>query len=261
MAAKAAEGKEPGIMRLDGKTAVVTGAGSGIGRAVAETLAGAGAHVVATDIDEAGAAQTAAAARGAGGSAEARRLDVTDKAAILETAASLGASLGAAHVLANVAGWDRIMPFTENTPEFIERIVELNYLGAVRMCHALLPAMIEAGGGKIVSVSSDAGRVGSMGETVYAGTKGGVIAFSKSLARETARHNINVNVVCPGPTDTPLFRGQPERMQQALIRAIPFRRVGTPQDIANAVLFFAGPLSDYVTGQVLSVSGGLTMAD
>lgn len=244
-------------MDLSGKTAIVTGAGSGIGRAVAETLAGAGAHVVATDIDGAAVEETAAAAREAGGSAEARALDVTDKAAILDIAAALGA----VDVLANVAGWDRIMPFTENTPEFIERIVELNYLGAVRMCHALLPAMIEAGGGKIVSVSSDAGRVGSMGETVYAGAKGGVIAFSKSLARETARHSINVNVVCPGPTDTPLFRGQPERMQQALIRAIPFRRVGTPQDLANAVLFFAGPLSDYVTGQVLSVSGGLTMVD
>ena len=173
---------------------------------MAETLAGAGAHVVATDIDGAAVAETAAAAREAGGSAEARALDVTDKAAILDIAASLGA----VDVLANVAGWDRIMPFTENTPEFIERIVELNYFGAVRMCHALLPAMIEAGGAKIVSVSSDAGRVGSMGETVYAGAKGGVIAFSKSLARETARHNINVNVVCPGPTDTPLFRGQPE---------------------------------------------------
>ena len=244
-------------MRLDGKTAIVTGAGSGIGRAVAETLGAAGAHVVATDIDAEGVEAAAAAVASAGGSAAARSLDVTDKGAIR----AIASELGAVDVLANVAGWDRIMPFVDNTPEFIERIVELNYLGAVRMCHAFLPAMIEAGGGKIVSVSSDAGRVGSMGETVYAGAKGGVIAFSKSLARETARNNINVNVVCPGPTDTPLFRAQPERMQQALIRAIPFRRVGTPQDLANAVLFFASDLSGYVTGQVLSVSGGLTMVD
>ena len=244
-------------MRLDGKTAIVTGAGSGIGRAVAETLGAAGAHVVATDIDAEGVEAAASAVASAGGSAAARRLDVTDKEAIRDIASELGA----VDVLANVAGWDRIMPFVDNTPEFIERIVELNYLGAVRMCHAFLPAMVEAGGGKIISVSSDAGRVGSMGETVYAGAKGGVIAFSKSLARETARSNINVNVVCPGPTDTPLFRAQPERMRQALIRAIPFRRVGTPQDLANAVLFFASDLSDYVTGQVLSVSGGLTMVD
>ena len=244
-------------MRLDGKTAIVTGAGSGIGRAVAETLGAAGAHVVATDIDAEGVDAAASAVVSAGGSAAARELDVTDAQAIRDIASELGA----VDVLANVAGWDRIMPFVDNTPEFIERIVELNYLGAVRMCHAFLPAMIEAGGGKIVSVSSDAGRVGSMGETVYAGAKGGVIAFSKSLAREMARNSINVNVVCPGPTDTPLFRAQPERMQQALIRAIPFRRVGTPQDLANAVLFFASDLSEYVTGQVLSVSGGLTMVD
>jgi NAD(P)-dependent dehydrogenase (short-subunit alcohol dehydrogenase family) len=148
----------------------------------------------------------------------------------------------------------------DNTFEFIEHVVRLNLLGHVKLTRALLPAMVEAGRGRIVNVASDSGRVGSTGETAYAGAKGGVIAFTKSLAREMARHAITVNCVCPGPTDTPLFAALPENMKQALIRAIPFRRLATPEEIAHAILFFASPRSDFVTGQVLSVSGGLTMA-
>ena len=147
----------------------------------------------------------------------------------------------------------------ENPPEMWESLIAINLMGAIRLTRAVLPPMVAAQSGKIVNISSDAGRVGSMGETVYAAAKGGLIAFTKSLAREMARHKLNVNCVCPGPTDTPLFRRQPERMQEALTRAIPFRRIAQPEDIAEAVLFFLGGRSDYITGQVLSVSGGLTM--
>jgi 2-hydroxycyclohexanecarboxyl-CoA dehydrogenase len=147
----------------------------------------------------------------------------------------------------------------ENPPEMWESLIGINLMGAIRLTRVVLPAMIDEQRGKIVNISSDAGRVGSMGETVYAAAKGGLIAFTKSLAREMARHKLNVNCVCPGPTDTPLFNRQPERMREALTRAIPFRRIAQPEDIAEAVLFFVGPRSDYITGQVLSVSGGLTM--
>jgi 2-hydroxycyclohexanecarboxyl-CoA dehydrogenase len=162
-------------------------------------------------------------------------------------------------VLVNAAGWDRIQPFVDNTPEFIERVLKINLQGPIRLTQALLKPMIEANRGKIVSVSSDAGRVGSLGETTYAAAKGGIIAFSKSLAREVSRFKINVNVVCPGPTDTPLLAQQPEKVRDALAKAVPFKRIGQPQEIADALLFFASKRSDYVTGQVLSVSGGLTM--
>jgi 2-hydroxycyclohexanecarboxyl-CoA dehydrogenase len=161
--------------------------------------------------------------------------------------------------LVNGAGWDRIEPFLQNPPEMFEQLIQINLLGAIRLTRALLPPMVAAMQGKVVNISSDAGRVGSMGETVYAAAKGGLISFTKSLAREMARYRINVNCVCPGPTDTPLFAAQPERMREALTRAIPFRRIAQPEEIAEAVLFFLGRRSDYITGQVLSVSGGLTM--
>src|SRR5260221_10884309 len=137
------------------------------------------------------------------------------------------------------------------------RLIAINLMGAVRLPRGVLPPMVTAREGKIVNISSDAGRVGSMGETVYAAAKGGLIAFTKSLAREMARHKLNVNCVCPGPTDTPLFNRQPERMREALTRAIPFRRIAQPEEIAEAALFFLGRRSDYITGQVLSVSGGV----
>lgn len=248
------------MISLQGRKAFVTGAASGIGRATAKTLAEAGAHVVASDINEAALADTLAAIEAAGGKGEAVRLDVTDKDAIRRVAADVNGRHGRMDIIVNVAGWDRIEPFMKNDDDFIERVVQLNYLGQVRVCQAFLPPMIEAGSGRIVNVSSDAGRVGSTGETVYAGAKGGVIAFTKSLAREMARYNINVNCVCPGPTDTPLFQGQPEKMREALVRAIPFRRLADPQDLADAILFFASDRASYITGQVLSVSGGLTMS-
>lgn len=236
--------------------AVVTGAASGIGRATALALAADGLTVVAADLDEAGASETAELAR----TGHAVAVDVADPLSVLALAETVLRQIGVPDIVVNCAGWDETLPFLETEPVFWERVVRINLLGVVAVCHAFLGAMIDRGGGCFVNVASDAGRVGSSGETVYAGAKGGVIAFTKSLAREAARHGITANVVCPGPTDTPLFRAQPERLQEALVKAVPMRRLGTPQDVAGAIRFFASPGSRYITGQVLSVSGGLTMA-
>lgn len=238
--------------------AVVTGAGSGIGRAVALRLAGTGARVVAADVNAATAEATAAQDPDR---MIARRVDIADAESVAALRDSVVGELGAPGILVNAAGWDENGPFVETTPAFAQRVVAINYLGPVHMCRAFLPVMVDAGrGGKVVNIASDAGRVGSAGETIYAGAKGGVIALSKSLAREMARFHINVNCVCPGPTDTPLFRSIDERLQEALIKAIPFRRLARPEEIADAVVFFASGAASFITGQVLSVSGGLTMA-
>ncbi|GLY90753.1 SDR family NAD(P)-dependent oxidoreductase [Actinoallomurus iriomotensis] len=245
------------------RIALVTGAGSGIGRAIALGLAGTGAHVVAADLDLAGAEATAAGARAAGhpGPVAARRVDVADPGAVEALRDAVCGEIGAPNVLVNAAGWDVTGAFLDADPDFARKVVDINYLGPVYLCRAFLPPMIEAGaGGKVVNIASDAGRVGSSGESIYAGAKGGVIALTKSLAREMARHRINVNCVCPGPTDTPLFNALPEKLREALIRAIPFRRPARPDEVAAAVLFFASDAASFVTGQVLSVSGGLTMA-
>jgi 2-hydroxycyclohexanecarboxyl-CoA dehydrogenase len=245
---------------LKGKVAVVTGAASGIGRATALQLAAAGARIFVADRDEAGGSETCSLARERGAAAELVVMDLTEDDSIRAAAEAVLGSGRAPDVLVNAAGWDRLEPFLDNSFEFMEQIVRLNLLGPVKLTRELMPAMIEQGAGKIVNVASDAGRVGSTGETVYAGAKGGVIAFTKSLAREVARHGINVNCVCPGPTDTPLFASLPEKMRQALTRAIPFRRLAMPEEVADAIVFFASARSDFITGQVLSVSGGLTMA-
>ena len=246
-------------MRLDGKIALVTGGVSGIGKATALEFARQGARVIVADVNRDGGAATVAEAEAAGLAVEYMVLDLADLASIDACAASVLERHGRVDVLVNAAGWDRIQPFLENTPEFMDRVLAINLRGPIGLTQKLVPAMAAAGYGKIVNVASDAGRVGSLGETVYAGAKGGMIAFTKSLAREVARYRINVNCVCPGPTDTPLFAVQPEKVRVALERAIPFKRIAQPQEIANAILFFASARSDYVTAQVLSVSGGLTM--
>src|SRR5580704_9366712 len=246
-------------MEMQNRTVSVTGGASGIGRATALLLAGEGARVFIGDIDEAGGKATAEAARGAGHDAAFLALDLAVPGSIAAFAGAVYDQVDRVDGLVNAAGWDRIQPFIENPPEMWDDLIAINLMGAVRLTRAVLPPMIEAQSGKIVNISSDAGRVGSMGETVYAAAKGGLIAFTKSLAREMARHRLNVNCVCPGPTDTPLFQRQPERMREALTRAIPFRRIAQPDDIAEAVMFSVGARSDYITGQVLSVSGGLTM--
>ena len=247
-------------MRLDGKTAVVTGAASGIGRAVAEVLAEAGAHILLGDIAEEGGEQAAAAIRAKGYGADFTRLDVTDLGSIEAFKNEAHARREQVDIVANVAGWGMIQPFVDNTPEFWRKVIDLNLLGPVAVTRAFLDPMIARSVGKIVTVSSDAGRVGSLGEAVYSGAKGGAIAFTKGLAREMARFNINVNCVCPGPTDTPLLAAVPEKHREAFARATPMRRLAKPSEIADAVLFFASRRSDFITGQVLSVSGGLAMA-
>ncbi|HPZ95143.1 MAG TPA: SDR family oxidoreductase, partial [Mycobacterium sp.] len=210
--------------------AVVTGAGSGIGRAIALGFAARGARVVAADLDLAAAENTA---RENPELIRAAEVDVADRSRVDALRDEVNATVGAPNVLVNAAGWDRTDQFLNATAEFAEKVVAINYLGPVHMCSAFLPAMVESGrGGKVVNIASDAGRVGSAGESIYAGAKGGVIALTKSLAREMARHQINVNCVCPGPTDTPLFQAQPEKLKEALIKAIPFRRLATPEEVA-----------------------------
>jgi 2-hydroxycyclohexanecarboxyl-CoA dehydrogenase len=248
-------------MPLKGKTAVVTGAASGIGRATARKLAAAGAHVLLADIAEEAGKAAAAEIREQGGQADFIRLDVTDLDSIASFRTEAYRKSAHVDIIANVAGWGRIQPFLENTPDFWRKVIDLNLMGPIAVSHAFLGGMIERGqGGRIVTVSSDAGRVGSLGETVYSGAKGGAIAFTKSLAREVARHDITVNCVCPGPTATPLLAAVPEKHQEAFIKATPMRRLAQPEEIADAILFFCTGQSSFVTGQVLSVSGGLTLA-
>lgn len=247
-------------MRLDNQVAVITGGASGIGRAISVALAGVGARVFIGDINEMRGEEVAQDIRANRGDAEFIRLDATNRESITAFADVVHHRCSKANIVVNAAGWDKIEPFVKNTPELWDQIVALNLLGPIAVSRAFLDPMIEAKSGKIINIASDAGRVGSMGETVYAGAKAGVIGFTKSLAREMARNQINVNCVCPGPTDTPLLRQQSEKLIEAFTRAVPFGRLGTPEDIAGAVLFFASSLSDYVTGQTLSVSGGLTMA-
>lgn len=249
-------------MDIKGKKAIVTGAAKGIGKGIALKLAEYGADLSLIDIDEAALAETEAEVRNAYG-VETMCLKV-DVASLEQTKMMVEKTLdkfGRIDILVNNVGWDVAQPFWETTEDFRQKVIDINYKGPVNCCYWTVPHMIETQSGKIVNVASDAGRVGSLGETVYAGCKGGVIAFTKSLAREVARYKINVNCICPGPTETPgHIEGTTPKLREALKRAIPFRRVATPEEQGNAVLFFVSPLSEYVTGQVISVSGGLTMA-
>ncbi|HEY4646076.1 MAG TPA: glucose 1-dehydrogenase [Steroidobacteraceae bacterium] len=247
-------------MRLEGRTALVTGGASGIGRATVLALARHGATVVCADVNEAKGTELAREAADAKLAVEAVGIDLADPRSTRRCASEVLQRHPRVDILVNGAGWGDIQPYMENAPDFIDRIIAINLGGPVHFTQALLPPMIAANRGKIVNIASDAGRVGSSGETVYAAAKGGVIAFTKSLAREVARYSINVNCVCPGPTDTPMLATRSEKLRDAFVKAIPFHRFARPEEIADAILFFSGDSSNYVTGQILSVSGGLTFA-
>ncbi len=235
-------------MKLEGMTAVITGAASGIGRATADALAAAGAHVILGDVNREGGEAAADALRARALGADFLFLDVTDPASVAAFAGEALAKRKDVHVVANVAGWGRTEPFVQNTPDFWDKLVALNLMGPVRVSRAFLEPMIARGAGRIVNVASDAGRVGSLGETVYSAAKGGAIAFTKSLAREVARYNITVNCVCPGPTDTPLMAAVPDKIKEAFTRVTPMRRLAKASEIADAILFFASGRASFVTG-------------
>ncbi len=242
---------------LNDKIAIVTGGGQGIGRAIAEKLAAEGATVVVADLAEQNANQTAEGLP----RAVAMGVDVTDRQGVQAMADQVMQLFGRVDVLVNNAGWDKASPFVDSEPDDWDRAIAVNLYGVLHTCKAVLPIMAAQGSGAVVNLGSDAGRVGSSGEAVYSAAKGGVIAFTKSLAREMARHQIRVNCVCPGPTDTALFASfAGPKLREALTKAIPFRRLGQPADVANVVAFLASDEAAFVTGQTVSVSGGLTMS-
>ncbi|MGE0881203.1 MAG: SDR family NAD(P)-dependent oxidoreductase [Acidimicrobiia bacterium] len=250
-------------MQLDGRVAMVTGAGRGIGAATALRLGGLGATVVVCDLDETAGGEAVAAVEAAGGKAAFRKLDVSDSAAVKATVADIASTIGPVDILVNNAGIDIIEPFVKSTEDTWDRIIAVNLKGAIMCCRAVLDSMIERKTGTIINLGSDAGRVGSSGEAVYSATKGGIIAFTKTLAREMARNGIRVNCVCPGPTETALLAQLGDSsggLRQALEKSIPMRRVAQPDDIAAMVAFLATDDCSYVTGQTISVNGGLTMS-
>lgn len=247
------------------RTALVTGAGRGIGRAIAVALAADARRVAVADIDEESAAETASMIAAAGGRAHAVRLDVTDSDSVRAGIEVARTELGPIEILVNNAGWDELVPFLQTDEPFWDRVIEINFKGCLRLTREALPGMVERRWGRMVNIGSDAGRVGSSLESVYSGAKAGVIAFTKTIAREVARSGVTANTVCPGPTRTPLLEGMTsgedgEKVIASLERAVPMRRLGEPEDVGAAVAFLASERAGYVTGQTLSVSGGLTMA-
>jgi 2-hydroxycyclohexanecarboxyl-CoA dehydrogenase len=241
---------------MHSRLALVTGGAGGIGRAIVSALSADGHRVVSGDIVDAAAPEAALAVE----------LDVTDSGSVIQAVTRIERELGPVEILVNTAGWDEFHLFLETDEAFWEEIIELNYKGCLRVCRRVVPGMVEREYGRVVNISSDAARVGSSQEAVYAGAKAAQVAFGKTLAREVARRGVTVNSICPGPTETPLLDGMlgageaSAKMVEALRRAVPMRRLGQPEDVAAAVAFLASDAAGYITGQTLSVSGGLTMA-
>lgn len=250
------------ITRLKGKVAVVTGAGQGIGRGIARRLAAEGAKVAVADINPETAAKTTAEITAAGGVACAIKFDVTSLKDATAAAETVERQLGPIDILVNNAGWDKVQHFLETDEELWDRLIDINFKGVLICVKAFAPRMLQRPGSKIVSIASDAGRAGGVNDAVYSGCKGGVIAFTKTLARELARYQITVNAVAPGFIDTPLSQGISGGLPgygERLMRTVPLRRKGLPEDIAGAVAYLASNDADYVTGQIISVNGGMTM--
>ncbi|MCP3984598.1 MAG: SDR family oxidoreductase [bacterium] len=246
---------------LEGLPVLVTGAASGIGRAIARRLAEEGSIVGIFDLDGPGAEATAAAIVAEGGQCRAWQVDIVDGAAVGGAVEAFEAELGGIAGLVNDAGWDQAAPFLETDAALWRKVIDINLYGPLHVTQAVLRRMTEHGRGRVVSISSDAGRVGSSGEAVYAACKAGVAAFSKSVARELAKNGITLNMVSPGPTDTPFFASfdQSGKLAAALARSIPMRRLGQPEDIPGLVAFLLSDDAAFITGQTISVSGGLTM--
>lgn len=251
---------------MSNRVAFVTGGAQGIGQGISETLGANGFRVAVADLNLEAAEATAKRIVDAGGEAIAVHLDVTDTESVRSAVKIVAAELGEIEIVVNNAGWDDFMPFVQTTEEFWDKILDINFKGALRVIKAVVPGMMDRGFGRVINIGSDAGRVGSSLEAVYSGAKGGIIAFTKTLAREVAAQGVTANTVCPGPTDTPALRsfaegsGDAEKVIAGMARAIPMRRLGTPEDIGPAVAFLASDGAGFVTGQTLSVSGGLTMA-
>lgn len=246
------------------RVAIVSGAGRGIGRAIAVALAEGGYAVAVGDLREPESRETVALIETAKGKAIFVPLDVSDSASVRAAVDQAAAKLGSIDAVVNNAGWDALMPFSKTDEAFWQKVVDINYLGTLRMIHAVLPGMQERKWGRVISISSDAARVGSSFEAVYSGAKGAVLSFTKTLAREVARYGITANTVCPGPTRTPGFESVIDptnaKLLESMVKGVPLGRLGEPQDIGAAVAFLASDRAGFITGQTLSVSGGLTMA-
>ena len=253
------------MKEFDNRVIVITGGGGGIGGATARRFAAKGGRIAVLDRDKEAAARTVAQIEAEGGTARAYGCDITDRPGVDAVIAAVEAELGPIDVLVNNAGWDVFRPFLATSPEDWQRLIAINLTGALHMHHAVLPGMVARKAGRVVNIASDAARVGSSGEAVYAACKAGLVAFSKTLAREHARDGITFNVVCPGPTQTALFEdykkgaGNADKLAEAFRRSIPLGRIGDPEDLPGAITFFASDAAGYITGQVLSVSGGLSM--
>lgn len=253
------------MRRFEGRTVLVTGGGGGIGGATCLRFAREGARVAVCDINPEAAEAIVRKITDDGGTAAAIQMDITNRQSVDSALQAIESGLGPVDVLINNAGWDIFRPFVDTDPAEWDKLIAINLLGPLHLHHAVLPGMVQRRRGRIVNIASDAARVGSSGEAVYAACKGGLVSFTKTIAREHSRHGITANVVCPGPTDTALFAGykegagNPEKLEEAFRRAIPLGRIGQPGDLPGAILFFASDDAAYVTGQVLSVSGGLTM--
>lgn len=252
---------------MNNRVAMVTGGAQGIGEGISRTLGAHGFRVAVADLNLEVAQQTAKEITNDGGSAIAVPIDITDSVAVRAAVAQVEGELGPIEIVVNNAGWDDFMKFVDTDEEFWTKILDINFKGALRVAHATVPGMVERGFGRVINIGSDAGRVGSSLEAVYSGAKGGIIAFTKTLAREVATKGVTANTVCPGPTDTPALRkfadssGQDaDKVIGGMTRSVPMKRLAQPADVAAAVAFFASDAAGYITGQTLSVSGGLTMA-